>query len=144
MDEKIPPWTACFATSTEPVVERVAVEEMRTSFRSLFDNIDLPINAASLLPGLLENFGDLEDVFGEISPRKILLAASIGPSLAGKRYVEAVAGRFTSNPKTLLNWSKVRAARLGVSSHRHFFGNERSPRRIQEERFRNPWMGELA
>ena len=44
---------ACLAAAVEPSITHVAVEEMLLSFRSLFSAHGTPINAASVLPGLL-------------------------------------------------------------------------------------------
>ena len=44
----------------EPAVERIAVEEMLLSYRVLFDEIGRPINAASIVPGMLRDYGDTE------------------------------------------------------------------------------------
>ena len=72
---------ACFAAAVEPTIELVATEEMILSFRPLFDAEGSPINAASILPGLLQRFGDIAHVLAEIAPRRILIAAGVGDDL---------------------------------------------------------------
>ena len=69
---------ACLAAAVEPAIDRVACEEMVLSFRSLFSAEGFPINAASILPGLLQKFGDVADVLAQIAPRKVLVAAGVG------------------------------------------------------------------
>src|SRR5262249_36281443 len=44
---------ACFAAAVDPTVTHVAVEGLPLSFRPLFESAGRPINAASILPGLL-------------------------------------------------------------------------------------------
>ena len=58
-----------------PWVDQVACEDMLLSFRPLFTAEGLPINAASILPGLLQKFGDVADVLAQIAPRKVLVAS---------------------------------------------------------------------
>src|SRR5207302_581007 len=62
----------------EPGVERLAVEQMLLSYRPLFDPAGRPFNAASIVPGMLRDFGDIEDVLADIAPRKMLVAAGLG------------------------------------------------------------------
>ncbi len=68
-----------FAAAIEPRVAAVAVEEMLGSFESLFSPPGRPINAASIVPGLLRDFGDIGDVVNRIGPRRVLLCALLGP-----------------------------------------------------------------
>ena len=56
---------ACLAAAISPAVAGVAVEEMLLSFWPLFEAERWPINAASILPSLLGNFGDVADVLAE-------------------------------------------------------------------------------
>ena len=44
---------ACLAAAVDPAIDRVACEDMLLSFRPLFAAEGFPINAASILPGLL-------------------------------------------------------------------------------------------
>ena len=56
---------ACFAAALEPKIFAVAAEQMPLSFLPLFDAAGNAINAASILPGLLQSFGDIPQVLGE-------------------------------------------------------------------------------
>ena len=47
---------ACLAAAVHPTIDRVACEEMLLSFRTLFAAEGFPINAASILPGLLQKY----------------------------------------------------------------------------------------
>jgi Acetyl xylan esterase (AXE1) len=96
--------TACFAAAVEPAIELVATEDMIQSFRSLFSSNADPINAASILPGLLRDYGDIALVLAEIAPRRILLAAGVGTALPNSRNVQSVPGRFSEDPRILTNW----------------------------------------
>ena len=63
-----------------------------------------PINAASILPGLLQRFGDVADVLAQVAPRKVLVAAGGRESHASIRSVSVVEGRFTQDVKLLTDW----------------------------------------
>ena len=72
--------------------------------RSFRIGISDAINAASILPNLLRDYGDLPEVLGEVSPRPILLAA---PSAAPEKLPASVRRserRFTAEPSVLLDW----------------------------------------
>ena len=74
------------------------------SFRSLFEADASPINAASILPGLLERFGDMEEVLAGITPRRILIAAGRGSTTHQLPSVQRVESRFTEFPRLLSDW----------------------------------------
>jgi hypothetical protein len=95
---------ACLAAALEPNVRSVAVEEMVGSYWPLFEVEGRPINAASLLPGMLRDFGDIPDVLGLIAPRKVLAAAPRGE--AGRRLpnVQFTEKHFTREPGVLADW----------------------------------------
>jgi len=95
---------ACFAAAVEPAVSRVALEEMRTSYLPLFDEAGVAINAASVLPGLLRDFGDLPEVLAVIAPRPVLLAAPPAPPERMPPSVQRTQGRFSAEPGVLLDW----------------------------------------
>ena len=95
---------ACFAAAVEPAIERVATEDMILSFRALLSATSAPINAASILPDLLERFGDITDVLAEIAPRRILVAAGVGTALPSSRQVQSAQGRFSEDSQLLTNW----------------------------------------
>jgi hypothetical protein len=96
--------TACFAAAVEPTIDMVATEDMLVSFRSLFGAAGTPINAAVILPGLLQRFGDIAQVLAEIAPRRILIAAGVGGELRANPAVRAVPGRFSQDPQILTDW----------------------------------------
>src|SRR5207302_10132 len=56
---------ACLAAATDPGVAGVAVEGLPLSFVPLFDGVGRPVNAASILPGVLRDFGDVADILAE-------------------------------------------------------------------------------
>lgn len=92
---------ACLATAVNPGVAQVAVEETLLSYRSLFTTAGQPINAASILPNMLRDYGDVAEVLAGVAPRKAMIAAS-GPSrLPGVVVVEEP---FSKSPGTLIEW----------------------------------------
>lgn len=95
---------ACVAAAVEPLISQVAVEDPLLSFRSLFSAEGTPINAASIPPGLLQRFGDVPQVLAQIAPRKVLIAAGRGGPAPASASVQAVAGRFTEQPRILSDW----------------------------------------
>jgi dienelactone hydrolase len=95
---------ACLAAAVEPSIDGLACEELLLSFRPLFSERGFPINAASILPGLLEKFGDVADVLAQVAPRKVLLAAGLGEATIRLPGVPIVAERFTVEPRRLVDW----------------------------------------
>jgi hypothetical protein len=106
--------TALFAAAVEPQVAAVATEEMQSCFASLFSPHGRPINGASILPGLLRDFGDIADVVSHIGPRPVLIAAPLNrpqkdPSpgerpRADQPHLRFEASRFSAEPKLLIEW----------------------------------------
>jgi dienelactone hydrolase len=95
---------ACLAAAVDPRVRRVAVEEMPLSFLPLFGAEGRPVNAASVLPRLLRDVGDLSEVLAAITPRRALVAAA---GSGGKRLpptVQVRATGFLGEPRVLLDW----------------------------------------
>jgi hypothetical protein len=88
---------ACFAAAVDPRVHAVATEDMLLSFERLFDVGGFPFNAASVLPGLLRDFGDIPDVLAQIAPRRVLIASGIGASAPATPTVQVVEGRFSKD-----------------------------------------------
>jgi len=82
----------------------VATEEMLQSYLPLFAAEGYPINAASILPGLIRDFGDLPDVLAVIGPRRVLVAAGIGGEAPRLPFVRVAEGRFTRDPRLLIDW----------------------------------------
>src|SRR5262249_22572112 len=95
---------AALAAAVEPTIALLATEEMLLSFRSLFLDQGTSINAASILPGLLERFGDIADVLAEVAPRGILVAAGAGEIPRTISSIREVNERFTSKPGLLTDW----------------------------------------
>lgn len=65
---------AMFAAAINPKVTHVVLEGLPATFRSYFDPAGRPINAASILPNLLRDYGDIKDVLAAIAPRKVWIA----------------------------------------------------------------------
>ena len=95
---------ACLAAATDPGVTRVAVEGLHLSFVPLFDGVGRPVNAASILPGLLRDFGDVADILAEIAPRKVLVSAGVGRLTRRPPSAEVTDRRFVTEPGLLLDW----------------------------------------
>ena len=58
---------ACLTAAIEPSVTHVAMEWMPLTYRRYFDPIGRPINAASVIPFLLRDYGDIGDVLTAIA-----------------------------------------------------------------------------
>src|SRR5207244_2628833 len=95
---------ACLAAAIDPSVTRVAVEGLPLSFGPLFDSVGRPVNAASILPGLLRDFGDVTDILAEIAPRKVLVSAGVGTLPRRPPSVEVTDRSIVAEPDRLLNW----------------------------------------
>jgi len=95
---------ACLSAAVEPSITHVAAEEMRLGFRPLFQGPGTPVNAASILPGLLERFGDVPEVLAQIAPRKILIAAGVDDGARAASAVHSVPERFTGDPRRFTDW----------------------------------------
>ena len=63
-----------------------------------------PINAASILPGLLQKFGDIADVLAQIAPRKVLVASGIGEPPGPGQHTRFIPQSFSKEPKLLADW----------------------------------------
>lgn len=85
---------ACLAAAIEPAITHLATEELRLDLRSLFVADAQPINAASIVPNLLSQFGDMPDVLAQIAPRKVLAVSALGkqPSISSVQFAN---GRLT-------------------------------------------------
>jgi cephalosporin-C deacetylase-like acetyl esterase len=95
---------ACLAAAVEPAVDQVACEEQVLSFRVLFSERGFPINAASILPGLLQHFGDVPDVLAQIAPRQVLAAAGIGALPRRLPNVQTISRPFSKDAQFLAEW----------------------------------------
>jgi dienelactone hydrolase len=95
---------ATLAAAVEPFITHLATDELRLSFRALFSAHGTAINAASILPGMLERFGDVTEVLNLIAPRKVLLSASVGESSSGQPGLTFAKEPFSSSAIRLLEW----------------------------------------
>jgi cephalosporin-C deacetylase-like acetyl esterase len=94
---------ACFTAALEWKVTHVVLEDMPLSFKPLFAAAGQPINAASVVPGLLRDFGDILDVLGEIGEgRFVLLSAPRGDVGAVPRPLRVTEKPFSKNADILL------------------------------------------
>ena len=95
----------CFTAAVDARVHAVAMEAMPLSYLPLFDASGQAINAASILPGLLRDYGDLPDLLAAVAPRPMLVSAPRGkgslPLPASARSIEA---SFSDAPKALIDW----------------------------------------
>jgi dienelactone hydrolase len=97
---------ACLTAAIEPSVTGVALEQMPLTYRWYFDPVGRPINAASVLPYLLRDHGDIDQVLAAIAPRKMLIAAGLDKMKRRLPALKQVEGRFTENPELLTDWLK--------------------------------------
>jgi dienelactone hydrolase len=95
---------AVLAAAVEKAVGAVAVEGLPLSFLPLFEEAGRPVNAASILPNLLRDFGDVADVLAEVAPRKVFAAAGVGKLPRPLRSVTLADHGFTTEPAALLDW----------------------------------------
>jgi hypothetical protein len=96
---------ACLAAAVgSDVIKGVAVEDMMLSLLPLFEAEGQAINAASLLPGLLRDFGDIPDILAALAPRKVLAAAPRGKQSLRLPAVQLTEKRFTGEPARLHDW----------------------------------------
>lgn len=97
---------ACFTAAIEPSITHVAVEQMSLTYRWYFDPVGRPINAASVLPSLLRDYGDIDQVLAAIAPRRMLSAAGLGTTNERLPNLEQAEGRFSAKPALLTDWLK--------------------------------------
>src|SRR5262249_16863750 len=97
---------ACLTAAIEPGVTHVAMEQMPLTYRWYFDPTGRPINAASVLPSLLRDYGDIDQVLAAIAPRRMLSAAGLGETTQRLSTLQQAEGLFTENPALLTDWLK--------------------------------------
>jgi len=96
---------ACLAALVEPAVDSLALEEMLLSFRAAFSEQASAINAASILPGLLQSFTDVAEMLAALSPRKVLMASGTGRQSANfSPNVKVVDRKFSQEPRLFSAW----------------------------------------
>src|SRR5262249_50747064 len=95
---------ALFAAAIESGVTHLAIEEMPLSYLPLFEPDAKPINAASIVPKLLRDFGDIPDVLAAVAPRPVLAAACVGKLDKPIASVHASEKRFSAEPQMFLDW----------------------------------------
>jgi hypothetical protein len=95
---------ACLAAALEPRADRLAVEEAWLSLLPLFDAQGRAVNAASILPGLIRDFGDLPEVLAGLAPREVFAAAPRTPLGRRLAHVRVAEEPFTTRPERLLDW----------------------------------------
>lgn len=95
---------ACFAAAVEPTIQAVAVEEIPLSYWPLFEAEGKAINAASIVPRMLRDFGDISSVLAAIAPRKVLAAAPTGKPARMVANLTRSEKRITTEPGVLISW----------------------------------------
>jgi cephalosporin-C deacetylase-like acetyl esterase len=95
---------ALFAAAAGPAVDRVAAEEVPLSLLPWFAADTGAVNAASVVPGLLRDCGDLPDVLAQVAPRRVLVAAPTSKSPRALAHVQVVEGRFSTDARLLTDW----------------------------------------
>lgn len=95
---------ACLAAAVEPTIDAVAVEDVPLSYLPLFEPDGNAINAASILPRLLRDFGDIAAVLAAVAPRKVLASAATGEPDRELANLTRSDARFSSDPAILLDW----------------------------------------
>lgn len=97
---------AGLTAAIEPSITHVAVEQMPLTYRWYFDPVGRPINAASVLPSLLRDYGDIDRVLAAIAPRQMLSADGLGKADQRFPTLEQAEGRFSEKPALLTDWLK--------------------------------------
>jgi dienelactone hydrolase len=95
---------ACMAAAVEPAIGWVATEQMLLSYLPLFTAEGQTINAASILPGMLQKFGDIPEVLAQIAPRKVLISSGVGELSRELPSVAINSQRFSADPRKLTDW----------------------------------------
>jgi cephalosporin-C deacetylase-like acetyl esterase len=96
--------TATLTAAIEPTVSGVAVEELPLTMRYYFDPVGHPVGGATIVPGLLRDFGDMKEVLAAIGPRKVMLSAAVGTLADPLPGVERVTGSLSASPGVLSDW----------------------------------------
>ena len=97
---------AVFAAAIDPTIDAVVAEDMLLSYWPLFEAQGSAINAASVLPRMLRDFGDIATVLALVAPRRVLAAAPIGKPDQKLASLDQTDKRFSTDPAVLLDWLK--------------------------------------
>lgn len=97
---------ACLAAAVDPAIDAVAVEEMMLSYWPLFEADGKAINAASVVPRMLRDFGDISSILAAIAPRNVLAAATIGKLDQPVKNLQTTDKRLTADASVLIDWLK--------------------------------------
>jgi hypothetical protein len=95
---------AVLAAALEPSIQQVALEEIFLSYWPLFEAQGHAINAASIVPRMLRDFGDIPDLLTALAPRKVLVAAPRGKLDQRLTHVRITDSTLSQNPQPLLDW----------------------------------------
>jgi hypothetical protein len=95
---------ACFAAAVDATIGGLAAEEMQMSLWPLFEADGKAVNAASILPRLLRDFGDISAVLAAVAPRRVLVAAPTGAPDRKIANLELTDKRFIADLDGLLRW----------------------------------------
>lgn len=97
---------ALFAAAVDPSIAGLAVEETPLSYWALFDVSGVAVNAASLVPRMLRDYGDIPQVVAALAPRKVLAAAATSKPNQPLANLEEADERFSADATVLLKWLK--------------------------------------
>ncbi len=82
------------------------MEQMPLTYRWYFDPAGRPINAAGVLPSMLRDYGDIDQVLAAIAPRRMLSAGGLGNTAERLPTLQQAEALFTENPVLLTDWLK--------------------------------------
>lgn len=94
---------ATMTAAVRPDVSHLAVEDMPLSYRHFFHASGRPINAASIVPNLLRDHGDIGDVLASIAPRRVLVSAAVGEGRLPPS-ARSEAKPWSASPRLLVDW----------------------------------------
>ena len=97
---------ACLAAAIEPSVTHVAMQQMPLTYRRYFDPVGRPINAASIVPSILRDYGDIGDILTAIAPRRMLCSGCIGETAQQLPTLHQADVLITKDPNLLTDWLK--------------------------------------
>jgi hypothetical protein len=95
---------ACLTTAIESSVTHVAMEQMPLTYRWYFDPAGRAINAASILPSMLKDYGDIDQILAAIAPPTMISAAGLVAPVRRVPTLQHVEGLLSENPTLLTDW----------------------------------------